>query len=1035
MGGGETIMSFDSITIGSQRVRRMDYDQVKPGDFVCTYEALTTRPDLRIFQSLMSRIGLFYRPELNKMFHTEIIVDKYSRKGIYQIAHADGGIRKIVLQNDNFKEHHPGQAFLVFRAKNKLLQKEVVSVAKKTAEPNNGHRCKTLQLDSVIYRTSYLLNFFVFENFGKRASSKILRTISCIAVNYEQFGRFYSRNGTGSQEMRCVEYVANVINVATIRVLSKSSSVDSKRLRKIDTVFNQLRQWNIAGGLPLKFSSSYAMAPEFVNFFLQNQPLFETVGYLGAISEKMEGPALDIRGRGIRIVASDMRQLFPEEMSSAFAYAVSVMKVLGMLSDSSELYLKVAGDLAKIKTLFVSIYAYIYRLALKIDSFPDSKKLEELSSSFLSKVNLLAEESLQERKENRSQTPLKIDSLDYGKAKQILGLEKEFLKLSILERTEKTLKLSMNVLATEQLEIDRSKAIAERMFRIANGFGRTFFFSVFRWFFSRIGGVFCQRADRREKSSERLRCEILTVHERIRKNGRITLITEGFGKEGRPWIRYSIDEGTLWDVEPFKREGGLWYAEICMPERSGINYRLFIGPEGVDDLDPVGKAIAWQQIGAKETVFVSSEAMHQRSSYLEIDRCLHPQWVTKLIIPIEGAKMGAYQADCRRIACSENWPLSIQKYEDNFTELESNFKLINLSVLQNKEEMVFHIQEFLETELQIKALPEQIQFMKGGLGKGLSGDRIYKIFDKENTPYCVVKVFMKSKGKCLREFFSLMNHSTLNLKLLNLPMVMGVGASEFENRKVFFLATHYVQGTSVYDMFMTLLSHKEGSVERQKALKRLLHVYVKLAEGIAEYHRLSRGFSRSLHPTFVNLLNAFSKNAFIKFQGQLEPQFLKALQDFFEKALPLESQKQFICGYQHGDINGGNLIYNSGKDQLSLIDWPDGSFSIGQDGASMGRSFYDLIQIRHELLIKKTQGATEEEVAALDEVFMEKYTAEGGVLPSDETMKFFSCVDLMGSLKWFLDKKHMFEGEELNAAEKMYHAKLTQLAALIYARE
>jgi len=1018
-------MAFPStIRIGQHQIARIEYDQIQPGDLICTYEALTTRPDLLAINTLQKYATFFHRPELNKMFHFEVIAGKYPRLGAYRIAHADGSTKKVGLQNDNFKDHHPGQAFIVFRANDKAIQDEMIAVALKTAEPNNDHTCRILKLDSWYHRLGHIFRFFKFENFWNKATPTTLKNVALMTAEYEASGRLYRFDGKGAKEMSCVEYVANVANIATARVLTHSAD----RLERVTAVFNKLKELNKAphaAGFLLKFSNGDATPASMVDFILKNPSQFHTVGYVGFISDPIHGPTLDLEGDPIPTTLSKISEaISSEELQPDPIVAAQIMITLGMLNQSWEIYPKVAADPVKVQTLFAALYARLGRGNQKIDI--------SVCRKFAEKWTRQSNDVLDEKQMDQQIVPPKINPLSFEDRRSIFLLEKEFLKSSRMERTEKTLKISLNALAIQKIECEKIQSTAQRVLNAGQSFWNTIVLAPLSFGCSLVGNALKRSAASKQKAIEKIGYELLVVHEKSRKNGCITLETN-LPKDTRPWIHYSINGGETWDQEPFQAKGPVWNSYIHIPEKSDIHYKLFIGPENVDDLDPVGKALAWQQ--PERTTYIPSHRMQPmkdgRTSYLMIDTCHNPTWNVKIGSFQRSPEVFIYQKECDQWAPLLDHPLTVEEYEANYAKLETQLEPIIANNPDPNDPVASHLKLFVERKLKLKVDPKQIQFMDGGLGKGLSGDRIYKVLDQNENPILIVKVFMKSRGKFSREFYTLMNHEGLNLKHMDIPTVLAIGSSRSENNPIYFLATNFVQGSSFYEMLTKLMTQKLGSAEREKSLKTLTHIYGKLGKAIAEIHCSRKSQPHFMHPAFTNLLRVFSKNAFKKLKEHLEPAFLAKLEQFFEKRFRTQSQKQFTLGYIHGDLNPGNVIYDSDTDRLAVLDWPDGSLSVGKNGTPTGIPFYDLIQIKNELVMRKSQGLTDGEGAQLYNAFLQQYTSHGGKLESAETMEFFSAVDLIGSLKWFLDKKERFIPDQLITARGVYNQKLEQLKALL----
>lgn len=397
---------------------------------------------------------------------------------------------------------------------------------------------------------------------------------------------------------------------------------------------------------------------------------------------------------------------------------------------------------------------------------------------------------------------------------------------------------------------------------------------------------------------------------------------------------------------------------------------------------------------------------------------------------IRSSKTLEYQKKCNEISPLEDWPKSIQDYEKNYASLENDFKTSIISNSYNEEEIIHNLTIFIKNEMGLEVLPKQIHLKKSGIGNGLSGDKIYIVSDKNQTPMFIIKVFMKSKGKFSREFHTLTNHENLKLQTLNIPKVLGIGKAEMQN-SLFFLAIDYIPGISVFNLFRNLANYQEESAEREEFLKKLVHIYEKLGEGLAEFHLSSKSHALPIHPVLQNLFKASTMHALIKLENHVDPIFLQKLRVFLEKNLSEMPQKIFDRGYYHGDLSVANLIHNPATDRLTLIDWPDGSFSVGKDGKPLGIPFYDLIQVKNELINMKIEGLTKKESSQLYNAFKSKYIERGLFFPSKEIMDLFSVLDLVGTLKWLIDKKEIFQKEEQEITKKIFQEKQQKLETLI----
>jgi hypothetical protein len=1029
----------DCLRIGGHQISRMRYDQIEAGDIVVNYEALTTRPDLLAMQNWMRWTKVFNRPELKKMLHVEVVLQTYPRSGVCRVAHAEGLTRKICIQEEQFKTHHPGQALLIFRAKDPKIRKEIANVATQTAAPGNEHLCKTVPLESYWQMLKLNTHFFLCANSGVLASRKTLRNIAHLVVNFEEDSRFYDEQGSGAKEMRCVEYVANVVNTAAIRVLFPLSPSLATRQQKINEIFFHLKEINSSQALPLKLSHQYAIPPMLAEFFLTHQKCFQTVGYLGAICERIEGPILDIRGEAVFISPTDLSLILQSEKLidtvSNSLYARKVMCVLGMIQDGLSIYLKSFLDPIKNQVLYIALIAKSLNLTLREAMLSVEQKKEEFSwPEFYRNVrNRTLKWHNSTNSRERYETS-QIKPLPHATASEILLIEKECIKSISMERTDRTLKLSLNTLALRGIQIERTRSIARSIFDIGQRALKTIVFSPLTLGFRAISYALNRMNERKERVRSQLMREILTVHEKVRKNSRLSLQPFLLPGGHRPWMQYSTDEKTSWDVEPFIWEGDSWNAYIHMPISRECIYRLFVGPEILGDTDPVGKALAWEKRGPENDCVVDVRSMKpfrlNETQYLQIGAIENPVWFDKLHSFQRNDRIAEFRQNCNEIALTRQCPSSIAEFEKPFERLEATLPRTTLIQSLNEDFLVDFLITFLENQLDLSVLPRQIQFMDGGYRKGLSGDRIYKILDSAHRPLLIVKVFMNSRGKFLREFHSLENHNQLELTRLNLPHVLGIGSASHDNRVFYFLAMDYIPGKSLESKFSTLSNYKHNTSERREALGNLLDSYAKLGKGMREFHSSTQGERLPLHPVFANLLELFGKNTLIQLKQHLDPILWNQFNTFFHERFQKELQKNFLRGYLHGDLNAGNLIDNPMKEGFSVLDWPDGAFSIGKDGEPMGVSFYDVIQVRDELLRRTLEGITEDEIESLYQAFLREYMQEGLELPLNDTWQFFSAIDLMGSVTWFLKKQKMFEPERCHIAQEIYRFDLQRLTEL-----
>src|SRR3990167_6613719 len=455
--------SATTLTIDRYSLPKMRYDEIEPGDLICSFEQIITRTDLLGLKFLLDLSSFGAKCDLNRLFHAQIILHKYPRDGVFQIAHADGSIRKVVMQDDWFKEHNPCQALVVFRAKSLFLQKEIVQVAKTTAKKGNHHFCKTVEHRTIFDRLKFLFDVSTFQHFEQKASAATLKNLSQMAVHFSERGCFHAQDKTST--MSCIEYVVNVVCISYLMRYAKYCfSEKLTREEKIEKIFHHLLKINQTGLLPVSLSNPRAMPASFGDFFLNETTFFKPMGYLGVVSNRIEGPPLEV----------------PAHLKSS---------------------------------------------------------------------------------------PLTLSS------EKELKLEKEQIKQSQLTRSEKTLALSLNALNYQKLKNEQMRLFALNFFSPLKGLSpihkiTNFFMSIFA-----------------KKGAEiaKTKTQLLTLHEKVRKNGRFYLNDSEIPYGHKIWLHYSTDGGISFDVEPFSLNNHCFVASIVLPSQRGIIYRIFIGPENEGD--------------------------------------------------------------------------------------------------------------------------------------------------------------------------------------------------------------------------------------------------------------------------------------------------------------------------------------------------------------------------------------------------------------------------------------------------------------------
>lgn len=589
------------IQLGSYHAPKVGYDQIQPGDLVCTYEALSTNPKIEKLVSFQKWSSCRSRGELNKMFHWAIVVGTYPRKGVYRIAHVEGSLGKVVLQDDNFKAHRPGQVFVVFRAQDSSLRQQITCVATNTAREGNQQKCSRLpfSFSEKVFQSWRIAQCFLLEN-GGGGLFPTKQKLAQMAVDYVDSQGFYSYDKSELLSLGCPEYVSYVVCVAKISLLFQEILENRavSRKERIQRVYRQMRELP-DDSFPFHCSTSALSSAYFVDALFKSSPHFECVGCVGytAPSVVCPEPLHSKEGIFINPGSSLVEQLFPKEDRYQTLSPLFVRDVLRLLRVVSEDGCVLAKSLNpfKVKIIAACFYSKAYNLPLQ-----EAPK-EELEA-FNSRFQTLSVETRVDSTHIDS-----VDHLSQSEQYEILMLEKQFLRQSEMDRVTTNYHLSMNTLSLRSLD----QTLTEKVCR---------FFWCDQW------------ADKIRSSKnceiKQLEAAIHYVHRAAKPNAVVTL-NHSVWEANRPWIQFSTDLGTTWDLQPLVLEAGSWKAYICLPEQGNVRYRFFLGPENPETPNPLEQVEAWE----KQTynfVCVSSLAFNSPGindkEYHLLTTCDSPEW-------------------------------------------------------------------------------------------------------------------------------------------------------------------------------------------------------------------------------------------------------------------------------------------------------------------------------------------------------------------------------------------------------------------------
>jgi aminoglycoside phosphotransferase (APT) family kinase protein len=385
-----------------------------------------------------------------------------------------------------------------------------------------------------------------------------------------------------------------------------------------------------------------------------------------------------------------------------------------------------------------------------------------------------------------------------------------------------------------------------------------------------------------------------------------------------------------------------------------------------------------------------------------------------------------YFEKCNAIAPTETFPLTKEEYQNSYSNLEKEIKAPLEMPCDRDDAIVFSIQRLLKDHLKVEVPADQVILMKGGLGTGLSGNRIYKIVDKDKKPLFAIKVFKGCSGDFSREFFALKNFE----RFLCVPSVVEIDACAAENTTTFFLVMTYIEGSTLHSLLRNFIQAKEKT-EKEKLFKTLIQAYVKLGDSFAAIHNATKTKPLPLHPIYLDELDTFSQRTFPKLASAMDPNLLQSAKEYFSSHFARIRDQLFVRNYLHGDTNPANFIYNKTTDRLWMIDLIEGTASVGKNGLAVGPPGCDVMRILNKILQLKDSWISEKEGLTLRSAFLSHYTAAGGVLPSKEVMDFVSFLNYVDFLLWYHDISPTLSEREQVALKKESLWVIKQLETLV----
>lgn len=290
--------------------------------------------------------------------------------------------------------------------------------------------------------------------------------------------------------------------------------------------------------------------------------------------------------------------------------------------------------------------------------------------------------------------------------------------------------------------------------------------------------------------------------------------------------------------------------------------------------------------------------------------------------------------------------------------------------------------------------------IKGGPEQGLSGNSLFKV-DREGDTSLIVKVFTEGTGEFTEELWALSHFASLQLQELHVPRVHLLG--RYKGKLL--LVQDFAPGNLLNHEMQKLLHLDANSSARLKQLTHLKQAYEQLGRALGELHTQGNPRIGPLHPMledrYRRLVDAYEHPA----------------QELFYTLL--DRRQDQVYSYTHGDVHGGNYLYDS--QQLWIIDVTDSASSIGIDGAPMGNAMIDLSHLLTTFRFWKQWGLKENEHQVLHEAVLKGYAAlfpEHAPIDGEE-FHLFQIVNAFGFLHWIAEKRKDFPESALSILEMM----------------
>jgi hypothetical protein len=199
-----------TLTLHTISLEQMTWESLQPGDIICTYESTSTQPTV-----VLATLAQLFTPSgrklnLNKMLHFEIIIAKGNHPGSVLVAHATGiGKKEIITEIQDLTAFTPGTAVVVMRPRDEELKREMIEVARTTADKGNQWAIKGIE--SAKQLVGGQMKKIAH---GKTRQAQITKIARMAVDSYDKF----LKKDNELKKMSCAQFVSNIINSSLLRL-------------------------------------------------------------------------------------------------------------------------------------------------------------------------------------------------------------------------------------------------------------------------------------------------------------------------------------------------------------------------------------------------------------------------------------------------------------------------------------------------------------------------------------------------------------------------------------------------------------------------------------------------------------------------------------------------------------------------------------------------------------------------------------------------------------------------------------------------